>query len=149
MPIPGPTDSRIAAATSDAEILACFPVMRQLRPQLADAQSFLAQVRRQEAQGYRLTAIWRGDSVVACAGWRSTENLIRGRFLYVDDLVTDAGARSTGLGDQLFDALVAEARAQSCRAFILDSGVTNGAAHRFYFRKRMVASALHFSLPLD
>jgi ribosomal protein S18 acetylase RimI-like enzyme len=142
-------NERIAPASSDAEILACFAVMKQLRPQLADAPSFLAQVRRQAQQGYRLTAIWDGDRAVACAGWRLTENLIRGRFLYVDDLVTDAAARSTGLGDRLFDALVAEARAQACRAFVLDSGVTNGAAHRFYFRKRMTASALHFTLLLD
>jgi len=142
-------DLRVAAATSDTEILACFPVMKQLRPNLVDAPSFLAQVRRQAAQGYRLSAIWRGDQAVACAGWRLTENTIRGRFVYVDDLVTDEAARSTGLGDRLFDALVAEARTLGCRSLVLDSGVTNGAAHRFYFRKRMVASALHFSLPLD
>ena len=142
-------DLRMAVAESDAEILACFAVMRQLRPHLADAPSFLAQVRRQAQQGYRLTAIWRGDQAVACAGWRLTENTVRGRFVYVDDLVTDEGARSTGLGDRLFDALVAEARALGCRAFVLDSGVTNGAAHRFYFRKRMTVSALHFTLLLD
>jgi GNAT superfamily N-acetyltransferase len=142
-------DLRIAVAASDAEILACFGLMKQLRPNLADAPSFLAQVRRQETQGYRLTAVWRGDRPVACAGWRLTENTIRGRFVYVDDLVTDAAARSAGLGDRLFDALVAEARALGCRAFVLDSGVANGAAHRFYFRKRMTASALHFTLLLD
>jgi GNAT superfamily N-acetyltransferase len=143
---------RIAPAASDAEIEACFPVMRELRPPLADAPSFLAQVRRQAEHGYRLLALWRGagmGQVVACAGYRVSENLIRGRHLYVDDLVTTAAERSRRHGDALFDALLAEARRQDCRWFVLDSGLENGAAHRFYFRRRMTLAAFRFALPLD
>jgi ribosomal protein S18 acetylase RimI-like enzyme len=143
------TDPRIAPAESEAEIAACFPVMRELRPHLTDPAGFVAQVRRQAADGYRLLAIWSDGRVVACAGYRVSENTVRGRNLYVDDLVTASAARSSGHGDRLFDALVAAARAQGCRALVLDSGVQNGAAHRFYFRKRMTVSALHFTLPLD
>jgi GNAT superfamily N-acetyltransferase len=140
---------RIAPAATDAEIAACFPVMQQLRPPLADAASFTAQVHRQAAHGYRLLALWRGDQVVACAGYRVSENLIRGRHLYVDDLVAIADERSRGHGDRLFDALLAEARRQDCRWFLLDSGLDNGPAHRFYFRRRMTVAAFRFALPLD
>jgi len=140
---------RIAPAESDAEIAACFPAMRELRPPLADAPSFIAQVGRQAAHGYRLLALWRGGAVVACAGYRVSENLIRGRHLYVDDLVTTASERSCGHGDRLFDALVAAARAADCRWLVLDSGLDNGAAHRFYFRRRLTVAAFRFALPLD
>ena len=81
-------DPRLGPATTDAEIRACFAVMRQLRPQLASDAELVERVRRQERQGYRLTVVRRGAVVVAAAGWRLSENLIRGRFLYVDDLVT-------------------------------------------------------------
>ena len=140
---------QVAHAETDAALAACFPVMRQLRPQLDDVAHFVAQVARQAAQGYRVLALWDGARPLACAGYRVTENLIRGRFMYVDDLVTDAAARSQRHGDRLFDALVAEACRQACRALILDSGIDNGAAHRFYFRRRMRITALHFALQLD
>jgi ribosomal protein S18 acetylase RimI-like enzyme len=140
---------RLAPAETDQALAACFGVMRQLRPHLTDAASFVAQVHRQEAHGYRVLALWDGARVVACAGYRVSENLIRGRHMYVDDLVTDASARSRGHGDLLFDALVAEARRQDCRCLVLDSGLDNGAAHRFYFRRRLTIAAFRFALPLD
>jgi len=74
-------------AESDAEIAACFAAMRELRPHLADAAEFVGRVRRQQADGYRLLAAWRGQTAVGLAGYRVTENLIHGRFAYVDDLV--------------------------------------------------------------
>ena len=140
---------RLAPAETDQALAACFGLMRQLRPHLPDAASFTSQVRRQEAHGYRVLALWDGERVVACAGYRVSENLIRGRHMYVDDLVTDAAARSRGHGDRLFDALVDEARRQDCRSLVLDSGVANAAAHRFYFRRRLTMTAFHFALPLD
>jgi ribosomal protein S18 acetylase RimI-like enzyme len=141
--------ARIAPAESDDALAACFGVMRQLRPHLVDAASFVAQVRRQAAHGFRVLALWQGELAVACAGYRVSENLVRGRHLYVDDLVTDAAVRSHGHGDLLFDALVAEARRQDCRWLVLDSGLENGAAHRFYFRRRLTIAAFRFALPLD
>ncbi len=66
----------------------------------------------------------------------------------VDDLVTDAAARSHGYGAALFDWLVAEARRLDCRQLSLDSGVQRFDAHRFYLRKRMSITAHHFTLKL-
>jgi len=144
-----PAALRIAPAETDEALAGCFGLMRQLRPHLPDAASFVAQVRRQAAHGFRVLALWDGERVVSCAGYRVSENLIRGQHMYVDDLVTDAAARSRGHGDRLFDALVAEARRQGCRCLVLDSGLDNGAAHRFYFRRRLTVAAFRFALPLD
>jgi ribosomal protein S18 acetylase RimI-like enzyme len=69
--------------------------------------------------------------------------------MYVDDLVTDAGARSQGHGDLLFDALVAAARSAGCGSVTLDAALANGAGHRFYHRKRMTVTAFRFARPLD
>lgn len=139
---------RIAHAESDAEIAACFPVMRELRTHLADAGELVARVRRQQREGYRLLALWDGDRAVACAGYRVTENLVRGAFLYVDDLVTASDARSRGLGAQLLAAVEAEARTQGLHHIVLDSNVQNSRAHRFYFREGFSIRSFRFARAL-
>jgi hypothetical protein len=41
-----------------------------------------------------------------------------------------------------------EGRAQGCAALVLDTGLDNVLAHRFYYRCGMLASALRFAIPL-
>jgi hypothetical protein len=84
---------------------AAFAVMRELRPHLADADGFMAQVERQARQGYLLLGAWEGAQVVGLAGYRHQENLIHGRFIYIDDLVTTASVRSNGVGAALINAV--------------------------------------------
>ena len=134
----------IHEATTDAAIAACYPVMAQLRPYLLDDE-FLPRVRRQMANGYRLAYVEQESRPVAVAGFRQLENLAWGRFLYVDDLVTDENARSQGHGERLFDWLLAEADRLGCEQLHLDSGVQRFAAHRFYFRERMDITSYHFA----
>ncbi len=136
-------------AEADTEIAACFPVMRLLRPHLGGAEELVARVARQRAEGYRLLAAWRADAVVGLAGYRVQENLIHGRFLYVDDLVTAEAERRRGLGARLLDGAAAEGRAQGCRRLVLDTALDNVLAHRFYYRQGMLARALRFSREID
>ncbi len=135
-------------AVTDAETAACFPVLRALRPLLPDAAGLVAQLARQRAQGYRLLAAWRGADAVGAAGWRLSENLIHGRFAYVDDLVVAATERRSGLGARLLAAVADEARAAGCRRMTLDTGMDNSFAQRFYFRCGMLARGLHFGIDL-
>jgi GNAT superfamily N-acetyltransferase len=137
---------QVSLAQTDAEIEACHPVMVQLRPHVP-ADGFVARVRRMEATGYRLASIADGGSVRAVAGFRFLDQLVRGKVLYVDDLVTDQAARSQGYGEALLAWLYSHAREQGCTALELDSGVHRGGAHRFYFRQRMTISAYHFTRP--
>lgn len=134
-------------ATTDHEIAAAFPVMRQLRAHLEE-DTFVTTVRAAQRLGLQLV-LHRADArVVAVAGFRILHQLKNGLVLYVDDLVTDEAARSGGHGDALLQWLVAHARALGCVAFELDSGVHRHGAHRFYFRQRMRISAYHFVLDL-
>jgi ribosomal protein S18 acetylase RimI-like enzyme len=139
---------RLAHAETDAEIAACFPTMRELRTHLSDAEELVTRVRRQQRDGYRLLALWDGDHAVACAGYRISENLVRGAFLYVDDLVTAADARSRGLGAKLLAAIAAEARSRGLQNVVLDSNVQNGRAHRFYFREGFAIRSFRFARPV-
>jgi len=133
----------IRVAETDREIDECFPVMAQLRPHL-ERSEFVARVRRQMAGGYRLAYLLEEDTVRAVAGYRILENLAWGRFLYVDDLVTDEAARSQGHGKALLAWLAERARQEGCAQLHLDSGHHRKDAHRFYLREGMDLASYHF-----
>lgn len=137
-------------ATTDEALRACFPVIHELRPHLAE-EAFLAQVRRQEAaSGYRLIYLAaEGGDVVAVAGYRIAEFLAWGKALYVDDLATLSRARLQGHAGRLLDWLIAEARAQGCAELHLDSGVHRHDAHRLYLGRKLRITSHHFALGLD
>ncbi|GAB2907067.1 GNAT family N-acetyltransferase [Paralcaligenes ginsengisoli] len=145
------TAIRLSPIETQRDCLACFPVMLELRPHLASGKAFAEQVRRQMEQGYRLLAAWQDTQVVALAGYRLQENLLCGRFIYVDDLVATADARSHGLGGQLIGALRREAQRLDCAHLVLDTALANALAQRFYFRQGMLATGLHFrqTLPVN
>jgi GNAT superfamily N-acetyltransferase len=134
----------IRPVTEVADVIACFPAMQQLRPHLADAAELVTRWQRQSQDGYRLVALWQGDAVVALAGYRVQENLIHGRFFYVDDLVTAATARGQGHGERLMAFLKAEAARLGCARLALDTALDNVLGHRFYYRNGLLARALRF-----
>ncbi len=136
----------------EADIGACYGLMRQLRPHLASADEFIARWRRQSADGYRVLALWSeapDPGPRALAGYRITENLVHGKFLYVDDLIADQNERGRGYGARLLAKLKDEGRALGCKKLVLDTGLDNYLAHRFYFRQGLLAQALRFNIPLD
>lgn len=137
----------IKLAKTDDAVMGCYDVMSQLRPEVKK-EDFLAKVKRQAKNGYRLAYIDDGGKVAAVAGFRFSETLAWDKLLYVDDLITDKDKRSKGYGDKLIDYLVELAKDTGCKTFHLDSGVWRYAAHRFYFRKRLTISCYHFELEL-
>ena len=140
--------SRIALALHEAEIQSCHPVMAELRPHVT-IEEFVERVRRQEQQsGYRLVYLEDGGKVKSVAGFRISECLAWGKFLYVDDLVSGADDRSRGYGGALFNWLVEYARSESCAELHLDSGVQRFGAHRFYLQKGMDITSHHFAMKL-
>ena len=137
----------ITLATTRDEILRCFPVMAELRPHLKEAE-FVARVQRQQRDGYHLAFLSEKGKVLAVAGYRYSESLSWGKFMYVDDLVTTEKSRSRGNGQKLIKWLISQAKAHDCDQFHLDSGVQRFGAHRFYLASRMDIIAHHFALKL-
>ena len=90
----------IRIAKSTDEVRTCFAVIRQLRPHLT-VDTLAARVERQWSDGYEFAYALIDDVTRAVGGYRVIDNLAWGRFLYVDDLVTDETCRSPGLGKEL------------------------------------------------
>jgi GNAT superfamily N-acetyltransferase len=130
-------------AQGQADLVACFAVMRELRPHLADAAELVERVGRQSRAGYRILAAWSGDRVVGLAGYRPEENLIYGRFMYVDDLAVAASERRGGIGARLLDGVRDECRRahpSSCW-----TGDRQQPRPALLFRYGMLARGLRFS----
>ena len=142
------TEHHIIIAATDEEVAACYPVMAELRPQIS-ADEFVERIKHQtQIADYRLACLIDSE-VKAVAGYRISQNLAWGNFLYVDDLVTRAQDRSRGFGGVLLDWLFDEAVAHGCARLELDSGVQRAEAHRFYFSKRMTVTSFHFGRSLN
>ncbi len=138
------SQDEVRIAKSEEEILACFPVVSELRTHLSK-EAFVDRVRLQEREGYRLAYLSGTSGPVAAAGFRILENLALGRVFYVDDLVTLDRERSRGHGRRLLAWLHARAQDAGCDAFELDSGTHRKDAHRFYEREGMSIVSYRFA----
>jgi GNAT superfamily N-acetyltransferase len=137
----------IQIATTPKEIARCFSVMCQLRPLLLE-EEFFVRIQTQQVEGYQLAFLEHENAVVSVAGFRIQNMLSSGKTLYVDDLVTDAAARSQGHGEAMLQWLIALAREAGCDTLSLDSGTQRQEAHAFYLRQRLRITSFHFSLRL-
>lgn len=123
--------------------------MRQLRPHI-QVQEYLSLIKTEQAEsGYRLAMLREDGLVTYVAGFRVSQCLASGKYLYVDDLVTDGRRRARGAGKAMFEWLVGHVAAQQYSTLELDSGVQRHRAHRFYLRERMDIVSYHFRLHLQ
>jgi GNAT superfamily N-acetyltransferase len=133
---------------TDADILATYPVMSQLRPNVPESD-YVRRVRLQQKEvGFRLAALREEGRITCVAGYRFSRSLGWGKYLYIDDLATDENYRSRGAGKTMFAWLVQVARDAECDEVRLDSAVWRNATHRFYLRERMDIACFNFRLML-
>lgn len=130
--------------STKAEIQETFPLMVQLRPDLA-ADRYACKVSSlMQAEGYRLAGLRSDGRLVALAGYRYITMLYAGKTLFIDDLVVDAQHRGAGFGGQLLWWLEARARQEDCVQLHLISRVVRERAHRFYFSHNYGIECFHF-----
>lgn len=115
---------------TDGEIRDAFPVMSMLRDRIRP-DTFLAEVRRLQIDGYQLYGGFDDGVLLVLAGVRRTHTLARGEHLFVDDLVTVDAARARGHGRLMMRWLADRAAAEGLTRIYLDSRAT---ARGFYDR---------------
>ena len=108
---------------TDRDVLAAFPLMAALRDRIRE-ETFLAEVRRQQVEGYRLFGGFEGGRLLVLAGVRRTHTLSRGEHLFVDDLVTSEPERGKGHGKALLAWLAERSAEQGIPRVYLDSRIT-------------------------
>jgi ribosomal protein S18 acetylase RimI-like enzyme len=125
---------------TDAAILEAYPLMKVLRERIT-RDTFLDEVRRQQASGYRLLAAYENGKPIVLAGIRRAHTLSRGDHLFVDDLVTDESTRAAGHGRAMMQFLAREAADHGIPRIYLDARIT---AKGFYEK---LGFTFHTSIP--
>jgi GNAT superfamily N-acetyltransferase len=138
----------IAFATTDEDILACHPVMAELRPRYT-REDFLETVRRLMAEQRFQLAYLSDAGIKSVAGIRIGEWLPTGKYLEIEDFVTAEAARSKGYGAALLEWVRAYAAQQGCAMVKLVSAVHRADAHRFYEREGMARAAHFFAVDVS
>ena len=149
-----PQEKFILREIAPYETAVAFAALSVLRPKLKDTNSFVEQVNKiQRQQGYRLIGIFeegRSNAVAVC-GFREEINLVSGRHMHIDDLVTMPQYRKHGYGTRLLSEVQNIARAAGISEIHIDSNVggERTTAHRIYFQHGFEISAYHFVCDLD
>ncbi len=138
----------VELAPGDERLRATFPVLAELRTHLVEAE-FRERFESCHRDGLRIAAVFEAGECRAVAGYRIYTNLLSGRHMYIDDLVTSERWRSRRYGKALNDHLAEKARREGCESLQLDSAVHRSAAHRFYFRERYSIRSFHFERTLQ
>jgi ribosomal protein S18 acetylase RimI-like enzyme len=141
----------VTAMTGMDDIREAFDTLRMLRPNCKDVDAFVEQIcRLQRTSGYRLYAARNTSAlVVGVVGFRFMENLMHGRHIYVDDLVILPEFRGIGIGGELLQFAIAQALAERCDRVLLDTGIDNEAAARFYINLGFKITAHRFTMVPD
>jgi GNAT superfamily N-acetyltransferase len=99
-----------------------------LRARLRE-ETVVAEIRRQERDGYELIGGFDGDALVSLAGVRPGHTLARGEHVFVDDLITGEANRGRGHARALLQWIASRATDGGVPRVYLDSRDT---AQGFY-----------------
>ena len=151
---PAPNDTAVLREIAPTDTATAFAALSVLRPNLNDINGFTAQVNKtQRIEGYRMLGIYEEGkaNAVAVLGFRERTNLVSGRHLHIDDLVTMPQCRKRGYAGKLLSELEKIAQAAGISVIQVDSNVSGerATAHRVYFQYGYEISAYHFVRRID
>jgi len=136
-------------AKTRSDLEKCFPVIKQLRPHLSLADYLSIYDEAHHKNGYEIVAIEENQKIVAVMGYRILSDYVRGKHVYIDDLVSNELMRSKGLGAELLKYAESVARSMNCKSLRLCTGLENERAIQFYEKNNWKKSAFAYSKKLD
>lgn len=139
---------KIFAVDNKNDLDRCFPVMKELRPHLSYEEYLQIYDESKKADGYELVAVEVDGQILAVMGYRYLTDFVRGRHVYIDDLVSTEKARSKGLGAELLKYVEQIAAQNKCTGLRLCTGVENERGVSFYLREGWTKRAYAFTKKL-
>ncbi|MCA0369810.1 MAG: GNAT family N-acetyltransferase [Proteobacteria bacterium] len=97
-----------------------------------------------ENNAYKLFSFSLNGDYIALVGLRPYCDFVRGKHLYVDDLVVDERHRSKGLGRHLLKWIDAYAKQNNFKCVRLSTGADNPQAMKFYTNNAYTHKAIVF-----
>ncbi len=142
-------EKRFITLSSSVDLERAFPIMSELRPHLTFSEFKEIYEMANKREGYQIVAIEDGGQLVALMGFRFLSDFVRGRHLYIDDLVSTARVRSRGLGAELLAQAESLALKSGCKTLRLCTGIENDRGMAFYEREGWVKRAFAYSKKLE
>ncbi len=106
--------------------------MKELRPQLSFESYIAIYEQAHAADGHAIVAIEKDNNILAVMGYRFLWDFVRGKHLYIDDLVSTESARSKGFGAELLKFAEKLAADSKCTGMRLCAGIENARGSHFY-----------------
>lgn len=134
---------------TEQQLKECFPVLKELRPHLSFEEYVDIYNQAHDSDGYEIVAIRKNNEVVALMGYRILSDFVRGRHLYIDDLVSTETARSQGYGAKLLKYAEELAPKIDCKVLRLCTGIENDRGIQFYEKNNWTKRAFAYTKKLS
>lgn len=141
-------NDNIFKVKTEVELKECYPVLKELRPHLSYEEYINIYNQAHSNEGYEIIAIRKKNQVVALMGYRILSDFVRGRHLYIDDLVSTENARSQGLGAKLLKYAEDLAPELGCRTLRLCTEIENERGIQFYEKNNWTKRAFAYTKKL-
>jgi GNAT superfamily N-acetyltransferase len=138
-------ERRLFIIETTLDLERCFLVIKELRPHL-NLNDYLAIYKQaHKSDGYELAVIEENGNILAAMGYRILYDFVRGKHIYIDDLVSTEKARSKGLGAELLSYAEKIANESNCNSLRLCAGVENVRGMKFYERNGWIQRAVAYT----
>lgn len=124
----------LVKANSPQDLERFYPVMKELRKDLSYQDFLHLYQKAHEADSYEVLGFESQGKIVAVMGYRILYDLVHGKHLYIDDLVSTETQRSKGLGAKFLAHAEQLAKDFSCKGLRLCTGIENESGKKFYER---------------
>ena len=141
-------EKRIFTVKDRNDLARCFPVMKELRPHLNFEEYISIYDDSHAADGYQIAAIEDEGQILALMGYRFLSDFVRGKHIYIDDLVSSEKSRSKGLGTELLKFAEEIAQKNGCKSLRLCTGIENERGVNFYDRNGWTRRAFAYTKKL-
>ena len=119
-------------AKTEGDLTRFHPIVQELRKDLR-LEDFLDLYKQaHERDDYEIIGIEKAGRILGAMGYRIILDLVHGKHLYIDDLVTTEASRSQGLGRKLLEYAEKLARELNCKGLRLCTGIDNERGKKFY-----------------
>ncbi len=126
-----------------------FIILKELRPHLT-FEKFTNIYQNAQAEGnYSILGLFSDSQLVAIMGYRFLHDFVRGKHLYIDDLVTSESMRSKGFGAILLQKAEEISQQNGCSTLRLCTGIENKNAKKFYERENWNFRAVVYTKKLE
>lgn len=141
-------EKRIFIIKNETDLARCYPILKELRPHLSFEDYISIYNESHKANGYEIVAVEQNDEILAVMGYRFLSDYVRGKHIYIDDLVTSEKIRSMGNGADLLRFAEEIAKTNGLKILRLCTGIENEGGIKFYDRNGWTKTAFAYTKKL-